>query len=135
VDQGLTGSNRDRPGLQLALAACRAGDTSVTTKLDRIARLLPDRLMGWRSLRVGSLVKCAPETLAGRCLLEITLPEQPPGFRGGQQRSLVVGARSGCDRCGCARPVGGLKQFDEVAGGVGEQDLASAGAGDNVAAE
>jgi type IV secretory pathway TrbL component len=23
----LTGSNRDRPGLRLALAACRAGDT------------------------------------------------------------------------------------------------------------
>src|SRR5215204_5936833 len=27
VDHGLTGTNRDRPGLQLALAACRAGDT------------------------------------------------------------------------------------------------------------
>ena len=28
VDHGLTGTNRDRPGLRLALAACRAGDTS-----------------------------------------------------------------------------------------------------------
>ena len=28
VDHGLTGTNRDRPGLQLALAACRAGKTS-----------------------------------------------------------------------------------------------------------
>ena len=27
VDHGLTGTNRDRPGLRLALAACRAGDT------------------------------------------------------------------------------------------------------------
>jgi hypothetical protein len=34
VDHGLTGTNRDRPGLRLALAACRAGDTLVVTKLD-----------------------------------------------------------------------------------------------------
>jgi hypothetical protein len=38
VDHGLTGTNRDRPGLRLALAACRAGDTLVVTKLDRLAR-------------------------------------------------------------------------------------------------
>src|SRR5918912_1987823 len=42
VDQGLTGTNRDRPGLREALAACRAGDTLVVTKLDRLARSLPD---------------------------------------------------------------------------------------------
>jgi Resolvase, N terminal domain len=42
VDRGLTGTNRDRPGLRLALAACRAGDTLVATKLDRLARSLPD---------------------------------------------------------------------------------------------
>jgi hypothetical protein len=42
VDHGLTGTNRDRPGLELALAACRAGDTFVVTKLDRLARSLPD---------------------------------------------------------------------------------------------
>lgn len=42
VDQGLTGTNRDRPGLRQALAACRAGDTLVVTKLDRLARSLPD---------------------------------------------------------------------------------------------
>jgi DNA invertase Pin-like site-specific DNA recombinase len=42
VDHGLTGSNRDRPGLRLALAACRSGDTLVVTKLDRLARSLPD---------------------------------------------------------------------------------------------
>src|SRR5207253_2421289 len=40
--QGLTGANRDRPGLREALAACRAGDTLVVTKLDRLARSLPD---------------------------------------------------------------------------------------------
>ena len=37
VDHGLTGTNRERPGLRLALAACRAGDTLVVTKLDRLA--------------------------------------------------------------------------------------------------
>ena len=31
VDQGLTGTNRDRPGLREALAACRAGDTLTVT--------------------------------------------------------------------------------------------------------
>ncbi len=37
VDHGLTGTNRDRPGLREALAACRGGDTLVVTKLDRLA--------------------------------------------------------------------------------------------------
>ena len=41
-DHGLTGSNRERPGLREALAACRDGDTLVVTKLDRLARSLPD---------------------------------------------------------------------------------------------
>lgn len=42
VDHGLTGANRERPGLREALPACRAGDTLVVTKLDRLARSLPD---------------------------------------------------------------------------------------------
>jgi DNA invertase Pin-like site-specific DNA recombinase len=42
VDRGLTGSNSERPGLREALAACRAGDTLVVTKLDRLARSLSD---------------------------------------------------------------------------------------------
>jgi hypothetical protein len=42
VDHGLTGTNRDRPGLRQALAACRSGDTLVVTKLDRLARSVPD---------------------------------------------------------------------------------------------
>ena len=35
--QGLTGADRARPGLREALGACRAGDTLVVTKLDRLA--------------------------------------------------------------------------------------------------
>jgi DNA invertase Pin-like site-specific DNA recombinase len=42
VDHGVTGTHPDRPGLREALAACRAGDTLVVTKLDRLARSLPD---------------------------------------------------------------------------------------------
>jgi DNA invertase Pin-like site-specific DNA recombinase len=42
VDHGLTGTNRERAGLREALAACREGDTLVVTKLDRLARSLPD---------------------------------------------------------------------------------------------
>jgi len=42
LDHGLTGTNRDRPGLAQALAAVRAGDTLVVSKLDRLARSVPD---------------------------------------------------------------------------------------------
>ncbi len=42
TDHGLTGTNRQRPGLEKALAAVRAGDTFVVTKLDRLARSIPD---------------------------------------------------------------------------------------------
>lgn len=38
VDHGLTGTDRDRPGLRSALAACHDGDTLVVTKLDRLAQ-------------------------------------------------------------------------------------------------
>ncbi len=42
VDHGLTGTSRERPGLREALAACRAGDTMVVARLDRLARSLPN---------------------------------------------------------------------------------------------
>ena len=42
LDFGLTGTRRDRPGLDQALAAVRAGDTLVVSKLDRLARSVPD---------------------------------------------------------------------------------------------
>ncbi|MFV0633991.1 recombinase family protein [Demequina sp.] len=42
TDDGLTGTNHDRPGLREAVAACRPGDVLVVTKLDRLARSVPD---------------------------------------------------------------------------------------------
>ncbi len=42
TDEGLTGTNRDRPGLREAMAACRTGDTLVVSKLDRLARSVVD---------------------------------------------------------------------------------------------
>jgi DNA invertase Pin-like site-specific DNA recombinase len=42
VDHGLTGTDRNRPGLREAMAACRDGDTFVVTKLDRLARSVRD---------------------------------------------------------------------------------------------
>jgi DNA invertase Pin-like site-specific DNA recombinase len=44
LDKGLTGTSRARPGLDQALAAVRAGDTFTVTKLDRLARSVPDAL-------------------------------------------------------------------------------------------
>lgn len=42
VDHGFTGTNKNRAGLREALAACRAGDTFVVTKLDRLAHSVRD---------------------------------------------------------------------------------------------
>lgn len=41
-DHGLTGTNRDRPGLAQAMAACRIGDQLAVAKMDRLARSVPD---------------------------------------------------------------------------------------------
>jgi DNA invertase Pin-like site-specific DNA recombinase len=40
--EGVTGTNRARPGLDQALAAVRAGDTLVVPKIDRLAQSVPD---------------------------------------------------------------------------------------------
>jgi len=44
TDHGLSGRKRDRPGLDQALAAVREEDTFVVSKLDRLARSVPDAL-------------------------------------------------------------------------------------------
>jgi DNA invertase Pin-like site-specific DNA recombinase len=74
VDPGLTGTNRERPGLREALAACREGDTLVVTKLDRLARSLPDAraiadelTAGQVRLNLGGSVSVPPIRSAGCC--------------------------------------------------------------------
>ena len=42
TDHGLTGTNRERPGLRESMAACRSGDSLVVSKLDRLARSVRD---------------------------------------------------------------------------------------------
>ena len=77
VDHGLTGTTRARPGLREALAACRAGDTLVVTKLDRLARSLPDardiidELTSWQvKLKFGGAVH-DPTDPVGRLLFNV----------------------------------------------------------------
>ena len=71
VDHGLTGTNRERPGLREALAACRAGDTLVVTKLDRLARSLPDARAIADELARSASASAGPSTtppmLSGSC--------------------------------------------------------------------
>jgi DNA invertase Pin-like site-specific DNA recombinase len=72
VDHGFTGARRDRPGLREALAACRAGDTLVVTKLDRLARSLPDARdivddLTARSSSTSAALCTTPPTRSGGC--------------------------------------------------------------------
>src|ERR1041385_6009672 len=55
MDRGLTGTTRARPGLDQALAAVRAGDTLVVSKLDRLARSVPDARQIGDSLAAGGV--------------------------------------------------------------------------------
>lgn len=55
TDRGLTGTDRDRPALREAMAACRAGDELVVTKLDRLARSIPDARDIARELEAGGV--------------------------------------------------------------------------------
>ena len=74
VDHGLTGTNRERPGLRQALAACRTGDTLVVSKLDQLAQSLPDaRTIAptssppARSSSTSAAPSTTPPTLLGGC--------------------------------------------------------------------
>jgi len=68
VDHGLTGTNREPPGLLEALATRRTGDTLVVTTLDRLDRFLPDARAIADELTRGRSVS----TLAGRSTTQPT---------------------------------------------------------------
>ena len=68
LDEGFTGSNRKRPGLDLALAAVRKGDTLITPKLDRLARSVPDA----RDIIQGLTIAGSSSRWARRCTTGMT---------------------------------------------------------------
>ncbi len=77
VDHGRSGTNRDRPGLRQALAAVRPGDTLAVTKLDRLARSVPDArnivdelTAGGVRLSIGGSVHDPPDPV-GRLLFNV----------------------------------------------------------------
>jgi DNA invertase Pin-like site-specific DNA recombinase len=68
VDHGLTGTNHDRPGLRLALAACRAGDT-LGDQAGPARRSLPDA----RDI-LDELTKCNVKLSRGGSIHDPTAP-------------------------------------------------------------
>jgi DNA invertase Pin-like site-specific DNA recombinase len=122
VDHGLTGTNRERPGLREALAACREGDTLVVTKLDRLARSLPDAraiadelTAGQVRLNLGGSVY-DPTDPVGRLLFKVlamvaessrTGASASAGDRGRRQHRCLTRLLSrGSHPCGTATPHG-----------------------------
>ncbi len=91
VDHGLTGTNRDRPGLREALAACHEGDTLVVAKLDRLARSLP--AMGGRQTHQ----RRTRRTVRRRPLHR--LPRHPAGRRAHRQEDMSMTRTSPRLRC------------------------------------
>jgi len=99
VDQGLTGTNRERPGLRQAMAACRARDTLVVTKLDRLARSLPDARAILEDLTrrqvklsLGGAVH-DPTAPVGRLLFNVLAVIQATGCLGHGSVSAIRGVR------------------------------------------
>lgn len=68
-DQALTGTDTERPGLEQALRAVHTGDTLVASKLDRLARSVPD------ACAIGDdLAKRGVKLLIGEQLYDRTQP-------------------------------------------------------------
>lgn len=70
TDQGLTGTNRARPGLSEALAACRAGDTLVVTTLRDAKDIVDDLTRREVKLSIGGFVH-DPTDPVGRLLFNV----------------------------------------------------------------
>jgi len=128
VDHGLTGTNRERPGLREALAACRAGDTLVVSKLDRLARSLPDaRAIADElttrqiSLSLGGSAY-DPTDAVGRLLFNVLAmvaefrPDRAPHPRGHEGRE---GQGPSAWQAAQAQPPSGSHRGHRAAGGAG----------------
>jgi hypothetical protein len=101
VDHGLTGTNRDRPRLREALAACSEGDTLVVTKFDRLARSLPDAGellddLTCRHVKLSLAARCTtPTTPSGGCCSTYSpwSPNSVPDTPGGKINSTDPDSR------------------------------------------
>jgi len=80
IDHGVSGTRRERPGLDQALAAVRTGDTLVVPKLDRLARSVPDaRDIGDTLARRGVVLSLGgriydPDDPMGKMFFDILAP-------------------------------------------------------------
>lgn len=77
TDSGISGSKSDRPGLAEALSFCRAGDTFVVWKLDRLGRSMKG-LIDWlqqleeRKIEFSSISEAIDTTSPiGRCMFHL----------------------------------------------------------------
>src|ERR1700720_4335917 len=70
VDHGLTGTNRARPGLREALAACRAGDTRVARPLTDARNIVEELTTAGIKLNIGGSVH-DPTDPVGRLLVNV----------------------------------------------------------------
>jgi DNA invertase Pin-like site-specific DNA recombinase len=115
VDHGLTGTtNRERPGLREALTACRAGDALVVTKLDRLARSLPDARAIADELTARQISLSLggsdydPTDAVGRLLLNVLamvaefesdlIRLRPPGMKGAKAKGRLRGKQPKLNR-------------------------------------
>ena len=122
TDRGMTGTNRERPGLLQALAACRDGDTFVVSKLDRLAlsfrmaKDIADELTAKRH---------DPEGQRLPAHLDRTDPgEVDPGPIASvhQHREHVVARRAAHDRAGPADVDHGPRELGDGAASVASAD-------------
>lgn len=103
-DKGKTGSNMNRPGLIAAREFCRAGDTFVVWKLDRLARTVSGAVefvesldrnnISFRSLTEGCGTKTAGERLLFNFLISVAQWERE-AIRERVLAGLAIAAKEG----------------------------------------
>ena len=100
VDHGLTGTSPERPGLRQALAACRAGDAVVVSKLDRLARSLRD---AWEPRPIVVVYPDGDERILTPAAYSSGVRAGPALYPSRQSSGLGSARRSAEARNGCAR--------------------------------
>jgi hypothetical protein len=91
IDHGISGTKRERPGLDRALAAVRTGDTLVVPELDRLARSVPDaRDIGDTLAKRGVSLSLGVRSTHGRVKIE----REWPVLAVGQPQSYLATRRA-----------------------------------------